>query len=149
MKNDFANWKPKRSENWFRNFRSGTFRSSSAAAETSFVCTYGTCNRFLNANKCHQSIFIIMAAWLIALDFSQTNEPLNERHWRQFLRQPPVMNGGGRIRCKLECSWLTSIELALETRNCSWNVFIVAQFVVHCSQMQRQHCNKFPIIANS
>lgn len=26
-------------------------------------------NRFLNANKCHQSILIIMASWLIAGDF--------------------------------------------------------------------------------
>lgn len=157
MKNDFANWKPKRSENWFRNFSSGTFRPSSAAvlaATSSFVCTYGTCNRFLNANKCHQSIFIIMASWLITLDLFSNKWAVK---WKALKTIRPtrclVMNGGGRIRCMLGALWRQSgASAAVGTRKCNWNVLIAtsaAQFVVHCSQMQRQRCNKFPIKCSS
>lgn len=86
MKNDLANWKPKRSENWCRNFRLEHFGRRLRFLPKLF-CLNGTCNRFLNANKCHQSIFIIMVLWLIALDFSRTNGPLNENHWKQSIRR--------------------------------------------------------------
>lgn len=83
MKNDFVNWKPKKKppRNDFR--LSIELERSSAILKKSFLFVRHR-NRFLNANKCHQSIFIIMVLWLIAHNFSQTNEPLNEKHWKQL-----------------------------------------------------------------
>lgn len=78
----FVNWKLK-CEKWeFWRYGGGVKKSpfSVTILEMKFCLRESGCNRFLNANKCHQSIFILMVVWLIAVNFSQTNEPFNEKN---------------------------------------------------------------------
>jgi hypothetical protein len=96
-------------ENWnARNENSGGVAVSRKAVlllrflKWSFVSAVKSdCNRFLNANKCRQSIFIIMALWLIADDFSQNKMrrliKKKKEHWEQSERRRAI--GAKDSRC--------------------------------------------------